>query len=483
MADRGRARVRMTGSATLGGRVVVRLRAVGERVHRGADGRVERQVERRARGRRSPRRASRARRIPPPFRPGPSSIPKYGVHSAPAYVVGTATIRGARSRLRRQLRGDGLAGVDGASAAERRRGRRRRARRRARPPPAPSRPGRAAGRRRTRRRRATVGRCRPPSRRHEQRALDLDLGEDAAELRQRSGTEPRDPDRRSSRARLPRGGRKPAPDATARSRANSANSCAARVGTRAVPRARTISRVPSIPSIRASDERTGGELGLDGGARDERDAEAREHRAPHRLLQAELEAHVEVAEPNAEPAQLVVDDPAHARALLHDDERLVRQLVGADRLAREAVTGRAHEHDLVVGERLELDTAVARRGADDAELELPLGDQVDHGPRVVHLERDPHGRVRALELAEELRHDDGGGAGRGADREHAREVALRLRRRRRRAPAPRARGAAARRGTGAGRPPSARRGVPTGRAAGCRAASRALAPGATRRAG
>ncbi len=174
-------------------------------------------------------------------------------------------------------------------------------------------------------------------------------------------------------------------------------------------------------------EHARGELGLDGPARDERHAEAREHRAPHRLLQTELEAHVEIADPNAEPAKLVVDDPPHAGALLHDDERLARELVGADRLAREAMAGRAHEHDLVVGERLELDTAVARRGADDAELQLPFRDEVDHGPRVVHLERDADGRVRALELAEELRHDDRGGPGRGADREHAREVALRLR--------------------------------------------------------
>src|SRR6185295_8466381 len=63
------------------------------------------------------------------------------------------------------------------------------------------------------------------------------------------------------------------------------------------------------------------ELGLDGPARDERDAEAREHGAPHRLLEPELEPEVEVADPDAEAAELVVNDPTHARALLHDDER------------------------------------------------------------------------------------------------------------------------------------------------------------------
>ena len=88
--------------------------------------------------------------------------------------------------------------------------------------------------------------------------------------------------------------------------------------------------------------------------------------------------------------------------------------------------GRADEHDLVVGEGLELHASMPGRGADDAELELSLGDKLDHGARVVHLERDPDGRVGALELAEELRDDDGGRPGRGADREHARQVALGL---------------------------------------------------------
>ena len=56
-----------------------------------------------------------------------------------------------------------------------------------------------------------------------------------------------------------------------------------------------------------------------------------------------------------------------------------------------------------------------RGGTDDAELEAPFRDELDDHARVVHLERDPHRGVRALELAEKLRHDDGGRAGRGAD--------------------------------------------------------------------
>jgi hypothetical protein len=45
----------------------------------------------------------------------------------------------------------------------------------------------------------------------------------------------------------------------------------------------------------------------------------------------------------------------------------------------------------------------------------------------VHLERDTHGRVRALELAEQLGHDDRGRAGRGAERQRSGEVAVALR--------------------------------------------------------
>ena len=125
------------------------------------------------------------------------------------------------------------------------------------------------------------------------------------------------------------------------------------------------------------------------------------------------------------------------------------------------------------------------RGAapDDAELEPPLGDELDDHPRVVHLERDPDGRVRALELAEELRHDDGRRAGRGADRQRSREVAVALRGDvvehlllEREQPLR----AAVEARAGLGRLDAAAR---TGRAAGCRAASRARAPGARRPAG
>ena len=96
--------------------------------------------------------------------------------------------------------------------------------------------------------------------------------------------------------------------------------------------------------------------------------------------------------------------------------------------AREAVARGADEHDLVVGEGVVANAPVTGRGADDAELEPALRHELDDRASVVHLERDADTRVRGLELAKELRHDDRGGACGGADREEARKLAFGLRR-------------------------------------------------------
>ena len=121
--------------------------------------------------------------------------------------------------------------------------------------------------------------------------------------------------------------------------------------------------------------------------------------------------------------QLVVDHLAHAGAFLHHDQRLVLQLVERDRAPGERVPGRAGEDHRVVEERLVLDAAVPRRGADDAELERAVGDALDDGLRVEDAERDVQLRVRFGELAEELREHDPAGAGRRADLERALELA------------------------------------------------------------
>ena len=110
---------------------------------------------------------------------------------------------------------------------------------------------------------------------------------------------------------------------------------------------------------------------------------------------------------------------------------------------------RADEDHLVREERLELDSAAAAGGADDAELELALGHEGDDRLRVVHRQANVQRRVRLMELAEEQRHDDRRRARRCADLERARERARTRARRGRRAAAPRARAAAVRSGRAA----------------------------------
>ena len=209
-------------------------------------------------------------------------------------------------------------------------------------------------------------------------------------------------------------------------RANSTNASAARVAVRPEARTSEISRFASSPFHPRRRERARGQLGLDRRAGDERDAVAGLDGAAHRLLQPQLEADVEVAQPRSERAQLVLDDLADAGALLHHDQALGAQLLERDRAAGERVAGRAREDHLVVEEGLEADRAMPARGADDAELEVAGGDALDDGLRVRHGQRDLDAGVRALELAEEERHDDRGGAGGGAELQLAGELALAL---------------------------------------------------------
>ena len=127
------------------------------------------------------------------------------------------------------------------------------------------------------------------------------------------------------------------------------------------------------------------------------------HRAPHRLLEPELERDVEVAQPPARLAQLVLDHLPDAGALLHQDQRALGELVELDRTAGERVPRRAGEDHLVAEERLERDRAVPPGGADDPELEPPVGDELDDGLRVRDRRAAPAARVVALELAEQER--------------------------------------------------------------------------------
>ena len=105
-------------------------------------------------------------------------------------------------------------------------------------------------------------------------------------------------------------------------------------------------------------ERARRERGLDRGARDEGDAvPAWTARVPTPGGRAPAGRRGPSAACRA--SQLVLDHLPHARALLHEDERLRAQLVERDGLTGEAVVGRAGEDDLVAEERLERDASDA----------------------------------------------------------------------------------------------------------------------------
>ena len=155
-------------------------------------------------------------------------------------------------------------------------------------------------------------------------------------------------------------------------------------------------------------------------------AVAGDRRAPRRLLQAELEPHVEVAQAHARAAQLVLDDLPHPRAFLHEHDRLFPQLVDRHRPVGEAVAARDGEHDLVPEERLEA-TPRWRRCAPTTPSSSSRRatcsmtccvSETDSATR--------HGRMPPLELAEDDRQHRPARPGGGADLEPAGELALRL---------------------------------------------------------
>ena len=160
-------------------------------------------------------------------------------------------------------------------------------------------------------------------------------------------------------------------------------------------RARAGRRAPARAPDTRDRQRPCREVSLDRDARDERRAEAAEHRGARRLLQPELELHVQVAQPEPELAQLVVDHLPDAGALLHEDERLGLQLLEGQALAGALVLGRDGEDDLVAVEGLERDAAMTACGPDDAELELAPPDLLDDRVRVGHGQRDVHLRMEA----------------------------------------------------------------------------------------
>ena len=88
------------------------------------------------------------------------------------------------------------------------------------------------------------------------------------------------------------------------------------------------------------------------------------------------------------------------------------------------MAGRHDEDHLVAKERLENDPAVARRSADDPELELAFRHLLDHPVRIRDRQGDAQLGVPALELAEQHRDDRATRSGRGAERELTAKHAL-----------------------------------------------------------
>ena len=293
--------------------------------------------------------------------------------------------------------------------------------------------------------RAAAGICQhvPARPGDEQRPLRADVLEDAGELLEA-----------------------PADDhAFSRSRAKATNACAALEPARPdgagdVDVAREVE-----PADARLGQRPGRQLGRDRLPGDEADAEAALHRAPHRLLEPELERHLQIPQPLPALAQLVLDHLPDAGARAASGSAGPRASSSSPTVrAGERMPGRAGEDHLVAEERLEGDGAVAAGGADDPELQPPVGDQLDHRLRVEDRQLDAQlGVLRAG-----TRRAGAAGRsrpGRWTRRARASRAAARRARRARRAAAPRARASAARRGTAAARPRSARPGGRTGRAA------------------
>src|ERR687895_97240 len=200
-----------------------------------------------------------------------------------------------------------------------------------------------------------------------------------------------------------------------------------RVGERAAARPHEGDLTRGFESIHLRGrQRAGGELGLDGRAGDEADAVTGSDRALDRLLEAQLEADVEVAQARPGLPELVLDHLADPRSLLHDDQRLVAQLLQGERPSGEPVSGRADEDHFIAKEGFEHDRSMGTRRPHDAELELALGDELDDALRVEDRQGDLDAGVAEVELAEEQRYDAASGAGRGADPDRAGELAVGL---------------------------------------------------------
>src|SRR5665647_908902 len=122
-----------------------------------------------------------------------------------------------------------------------------------------------------------------------------------------------------------------------------------------------------------------------------------------------------VAEPLARDEIVLVCSPSHPWA--SRDQVTLDDLVAR----RPRVAGAADEHDLVAGERLRDQLGSRRHGADGADLELTREHALEHGVRIVDVQRDGDARILLFELREHPGQHVLAGAGGGADHDAARD--------------------------------------------------------------
>ena len=144
-----------------------------------------------------------------------------------------------------------------------------------------------------------------------------------------------------------------------------------RASRRGPPSERARSRATARALDASDGDGPGRDVGLDRRARDERDAVAGDDRAARRLLQPELEAHVEIAQAHPGAAQLVLDHLPHARRPPASGRAARPSARRASPSGRRSGARAARRARPRRGRTARTTTpAMAARGADDAELEL-----------------------------------------------------------------------------------------------------------------
>ena len=155
----------------------------------------------------------------------------------------------------------------------------------------------------------------------------------------------------------------------------------------------------------------GGEFEAERVARDEAQAQSRDHRLLDRVVAAHLHADRRTLRVRGEE---FLHRRTRSRSGLARDQRLGRQFVDADAApGSERMRGAGDEHQRVRRQHRRLDVEVGRRPAHDGEVDRVAGEQAMHGFAVVDQEAQADFRVDRAELRQERRREVLGGAHRG----------------------------------------------------------------------